>query len=122
MAELLIRIVDKTTSADPVFDALIAKRGDVVTIQNDGWPWSPAERAGNPWVIVKAPGVSAALLTSFIAKDDGDPAQHFVPRRRALRFDVSLWQAQGSPNITSVAQAQAFRVTLPRVSDPSVLG
>lgn len=152
MAELLIRVVDKATSADPVFDALISKRDDVVSIQPDGGPWSAPERSltdlvkggmtlaaaiqligttrlingkqveVHPWLIVKVPGVSATLLANFIEKDEGDPAQNFVKRRRAVGFNVMQWAAQGAPDITSVAQAQALIVNRPRVRDPNVLG
>lgn len=49
--EALVRIVDKGAAED------CSKRGDVITIQADGWAWSSAELANPDWLIIVVSGL-----------------------------------------------------------------
>lgn len=87
MCELLVRVVDKV-SKDPEKDILCLKRGDVVTIKNDGHAWSKVELSNPDWRVFRVPGMSvkeARLLLEppFVLKGLGDST-----RRRALRIDL----------------------------------
>jgi len=115
MAEMLVRNVDKV-SDDPRKDARLTKRGDVIVVCEDGWPWSAAESAGNPWAIVKVPGASVDDLASYLAEepDDGTPK---LRARRAFRF--ALDRHDGKPLLPE--QAQALRERKQLLRDPDVL-
>lgn len=120
MAEMLVRIADKT-SDDVHKNAMLTKRGDVIVIMSDGWTWSAAERAGDPWVIVKVPGVDPSLLTGFIA-DDPDDGTAKIRQRRAFGFNLTAYQK--SPALAkglTLQQALAFKVGKPNIPDPNVL-
>jgi len=89
MCEMLIRVVDKVND-DPYLDAKCTKRGDVITVQPDGWGWSRAELRNPDWRIIKIPGVTVIEAESFLgAEMDADPANPSqVLQRRAFRLDV----------------------------------
>ena len=75
MAELLVRVVDKTND-DKKLDAQCSKRGDVIVVQPDGWPWGREELKSEVWRIVKLPGVDPGTLVDlvmpeFAIKDGG---------------------------------------------------
>lgn len=90
MCELLVRVVDKTNPDDPYLDAQLTKRGDVICIQPDGWPWGREELANPDWRIIKLPGIAAESLAAFTAPEvDNDPANPSrVLQRRAFRLDL----------------------------------
>lgn len=52
--EILVRIIDKD-QPDPDLAKMASKRGDVIAICPDGWPWSEAERTNPEWRIVRSP-------------------------------------------------------------------
>jgi hypothetical protein len=126
MAEMLVRIVDKTNPEDPYLDSRLTKRGDVIAVQPDGWPWSAAERAGNPWAIVTLPGVDPEKLAGFLAEEPGDIklAPH---RRRGFRFDLDAWAAGGGKALAE-AEGLALKAGKPALApvdigdDPNVIG
>ena len=95
MAELLIRVVSKTNAADPYRDAKLAKRGDVICVQADGWSWSEMEKTNPDWRILKWPSVSVSeaslLLTPELptaAKVSGDMPDDPMLQLRGFHLDI----------------------------------
>lgn len=64
MAEILLRVVDKTNE-DKALDAQCSKRGDVIVVKPDGWPWGTEELKSDFWRVVKLPGVDPDALTDL---------------------------------------------------------
>lgn len=93
MAELLVRIVDKSNPNDPQLDAKCHKRGDVVSIQPDGWAWSALEKSAPWWRIIKIPGATIEDLSAFLAEEPGDPVTNKLLRKRAFSFDLDAYSA-----------------------------
>jgi len=121
MAEMLLRVVDKINDTDPVLDAHCTKRGDVIVICPDGWPWSATERTNPDWKIVKVPGVAVDALTGFLAEEPGDHQVNPKLRRRGKTFDVQSWAGAGSLDL-SLVQALALMSTKATVVDSKVIG
>lgn len=86
MAELLIRVVDKT-DPDPVRDQQFSKAGDVIVVAPDGHGWSATERSNPDWIIVKLPGVDPSALSDLLDPDvDGERR---MLRRRGRQIDLT---------------------------------
>jgi len=81
MCELLVRLVDKVND-DPELDLQCLKRGDVVTIQEDGWNWSERERTNPDWMIIKVPGVSISTFEYLLVPEPDDLSDLKHLRRR----------------------------------------
>lgn len=122
MCELLVRVVDKVNAQDPRKNAQLTKRGDVITVQEDGWPWSAAELAGNPWRVIAVPGVPADVVSAFLQPEPYDPVvDHKLPQRRAFKFDIDAFLALPAGTKLTRAQALALKITKPPIPDPDVL-
>lgn len=89
MAELLVRIVDKT-HPDPVQDCRCTKRGHVIVVQPDGWPWGRLERTSDQWRIVEVPGVWVGVFAHLLVEEPETDIRQPNPHRqiRAFRLDV----------------------------------
>lgn len=89
MAELLVRVVDKT-HPDPVFDTKLSKRGDVIAVQPDGWRWGVEEVANLDWRIVCVPGVDPEDLSGLLASEpETNPnAPSRMLQLRAFKLDL----------------------------------
>lgn len=89
MAELLVRVVDKT-NPDPVFDAKLSKRGDVIAVCPDGWKWGVEEIANPDWRIISVPGVDpddfSGLLAAEPETNPNEPSR--MLQFRAFRLDL----------------------------------
>ena len=101
MCEALVCIRNMGQSGDPLIDSCAPKRGDVVTVQEDGWNWGTCELGqivqGNPngnhafFRIFKFPNTSVAQAAKMLsAEKDTDP-QNPSPylQYRAFFFDVT---------------------------------
>ncbi len=92
MAELLVRRTDKT-HPDPYMDAKQTKRGDVICVQPDGWPWGTKELANPDWIILLVPGVSPEDLSGLLAAEPetnpAQPSRMLQPRAFKLDLDHS---------------------------------
>ena len=66
MAEALISFQDQLPSSDPNYK-LRYRAGEIITIQQDGWPWSDAELTNPQWRIIKAPGLDANAIQAWLA-------------------------------------------------------
>lgn len=118
MCEMLVRVVDKVNADSVYLDVGCTKRGDVIVIMEDGHRWSPAESAGDPWVIVKVPGVPSDKLAAYVVPEPGDPKQNRMLQRRAFRFDLDAHDGR------SLGEKEAFDKKQPRPArqDPNVIG
>ena len=66
MAEILIFMQDRIGDDVPR-NAKLPKRGDVVTVQADGWPWGTAELGDPMFRVVALPGVAVSTLTDLLS-------------------------------------------------------
>ncbi len=84
MAELLVRVVDKAPPST-------SRRGDVIAVQPDGWPWGRMEMANPDWRLVKLPHVSVEDARNALLEPGrrSSPTQErgLVPRR-AFRLEI----------------------------------
>jgi hypothetical protein len=121
MAECLVFITDKVNPHSARMNAECPKRGDIITVQDDGWPWSPAERVF-PFSVVQVPGVDAADLSAFLAPepDDADKPGKKLLQFRAFKFDIDDWEAKGKPKLAR-GQILAMKKGRPPLADPDVL-
>lgn len=92
MAELLLRVADKT-SADPFKDAKLTKRGDVIVALPDGWNWTEEEQRNPAWRILKWPALSLSAASVFLSPElDTEPAQLGIEnpmlQRRGFGLDL----------------------------------
>lgn len=118
MAEMLVRVVDKVNPDDPRKDARLTKRGDVIVVQPDGWAWTATELAGDPWIVVKVPGVPESDLSAYLMEEPEDLARPKLLQRRAFKFDIDAHD--GKP--LNRGQVMAMRRGKPVRPDPDVLG
>lgn len=136
MAELLVRVVDKTNPDDPYLDAQLTKRGDVICVQPDGWPWGIEELKNPDWRIIKLPGIDPDKLASLLAPEiDADPLKPSrVLQRRAFRLDLDHAALHGARAVLDDAERAepakelalplatllAARVRNPKLQDPNI--
>jgi hypothetical protein len=138
MCEVLVRVRDKVNE-DFYRDTKCTKRGDVIVVAPDGWPWGNDELTLPFWRIVKLPNISVSEASTLLAPEvDTDPANPSKTlQRRAFKLDLSnvnLPQAvidflkdgtRSSPSITlnvGVAGFRALKVQKQPVADPAVIG
>jgi hypothetical protein len=139
MAELLVRIKDKV-GEDIYKDCQLTKRGDVITIQEDGWEWSTAELKNPEWQIIKYPKVSVESLAHFLAPEvdtNPDPKQQSKTlQRRMIKLDIdNLPSKEVFDYAIKVERTDAFiafdtknvtlddyAITKAKVADPAIIG
>lgn len=85
MCELLVRVIDKIND-DFYLNCMCSKRGDVISLQADGWGWGKEELANPDWRIIKFPGVAVSQFTQFTTLQVPDDPLH--PSRTLLRRGV----------------------------------
>lgn len=115
MARMQIRKEDKV-SDDPHLHAQLSKRGECISLVDDGHEFSPSEHA--LYAIVDVPGVNQELLTAFVTADVRDHRPHRLLRRRGFRFDLDHWN--GKP--LTLDEALALKVRHEPIFNPDVLG
>lgn len=82
--EILLCVHDRPGNGDLFYDSHLPKQGDVVTVQENGWPWSDAELGvpikGNPngnhpfFRVIKLPNVPVSVGTQLMSSEvDTDP-------------------------------------------------
>lgn len=87
MAELLVRIVDKS-NPDPMLDIGCMKRGDVIAVCPDGWRWGNQELRNPAWRIFRVPD-APELYSALLAPDVPDIGRETDPvRKRGFRLDL----------------------------------
>lgn len=92
MAEILLRVVDKTNE-DKALDAQCSKRGDVIVVKPDGWPWGREELKSDVWRIVKLPGVDPDSLRDLIEPLWTDEREPQLVKKRAKKLDIDKLEA-----------------------------
>ena len=107
--EILVRLVDRSAAESD------SKRGDVVTVQADGWEWSQAERTSPDWLIIKTAGLLATDRDTLIACAQNFPLGKF--RRREWRLDLDNAPLPGRFAWPRVSES----VTMTRVALVSIL-
>ena len=130
MCELLVRVKDKTSN-DPRKDVRLTKRGDVIAVQPDGWPWGKEEVAATFWRIVKIPGAAvgdyAHLLVEQLPQSRELDEMLF---RRAFHLDldaidVAYFADDGvkkAPAVLDAAAVLGASVEKERAADPAKIG
>ncbi len=109
MAELLIRTVDKVNVNSRIKNSKCSKRGDVIAIFEDNWPWSVKEKTNPEWVIKKFPGILASQLSGFLAPEPGNPLLDPYLQRRAFTFNfVAILPAR--PTLPEVLAVQKIKL------------
>ena len=68
MCEFLVNLADQA-SGDPVQDAALPKRGDVIAIQADGHAWGQGETGHPDWGILRWPGVDPAAYAHLLVPE-----------------------------------------------------
>jgi hypothetical protein len=148
MAEIVVVVKDKVNK-DFYLDCGCYKRGDVIEVREDGWPWGTIDRSNPDWRIIKVPQHSVAELAAFLAREkDTDPKnpsrtlqkRHFkldidnpaLPQElKDLVADDSRQVEVAVNDATTAAAAQAqlptfslltFKVQKPPIADPAVIG
>jgi hypothetical protein len=96
VAEVLVLVEDRSTG-DPHIDAVSWQRGDVITVQEDGFAWSHDERTRPGFAVIPVPGISVATLMPLTVPDPytipipGDEENHILNptwRRARNRLDL----------------------------------
>lgn len=131
MAEFLVRIQDKSNLADAYLDAKCLKRGDIVTIQPDGWSWGLAEINNPEWRILKFPMISIKDSQPFMAPEfDTDPANpSYVLRRRGFAINIdnpifkNLLEDNKADNIFWLSREEVLSLKVGKdpFNDPNIL-
>ena len=87
--ELLVRTVDKVNPDDPVKNAQLKKRGDVVCTKHAGSWWSELERTSPEWTILTLE-LSEAELKSLMANEKPPDLtkKYKMLRTRAMFIDL----------------------------------
>jgi len=120
MSELLIRIVDKVNPNDPALDLQCLKRGDVVTIGEDGWGWSAKELANSDWKVMYFPGASMSAAQSYLAPELPNGPDDLSPkRRRAFAFNL-LSAAPQTTFSGGDEELMSFQIAKPPLEEPDV--
>lgn len=139
MCEVLLRVADKVNATDPYADAKCLKRGDIVVVCVDDWPWGSDELAHPFWRVLKLPNISVQQVETFLGPEyDDDPANPSrVLRRRAFMVDLGsatipaglrawlLDDTRAAPTRTAnftATQFLALKKGKTRLPDPNVIG
>lgn len=121
MAEVLLRVQDKSNPDDPAADAQCTKRGDVIVVCADGHPWTKAERTAPYWRIIKLPGIDPTDLDVLTRPEmeaepqDGRPARLLRARMHALDLAALPAAVRAWLQNESAGRAPTISVTRTRV-------
>lgn len=88
MAELLIQVVDHSNPDNPYLDARLTKRGDVIYVAPDGWPWGDEETSQELFRIVKVPDAAVSDLEGLTMKEPGDLYRRRTLQPRLFKLDL----------------------------------
>ncbi len=124
MAELLVRVTDKT-HADAYANQTHCKRGDVIVACPDGWNWGNEEVKNLHTAIIKVPGLSEREAQAMTTEEIGDRKINPMLHARAFYLDfLDLPATQCSSRIIeiSVPQFRAARNKRVSLKNPFVIG
>jgi len=83
--ELIVRVVDKVHPTDPVKNAQLTKRGDVIAIRPDGWNWGTQELSNPEWRIIHAPDLAQQDEDQLL---ESDPPAAVAGRKRTYQLNL----------------------------------
>lgn len=91
MAELLVFAKDRVNETDFYKNLRLYKRGDVVVVCPDGWPWGKEELTSPLFRIVSIPSMTVSEASQFVAPEvDTDPLNPSKTlKRRQFKIDLS---------------------------------
>lgn len=125
MCELLV--MARSQVGDDIYrDAKLPKRGDVVTIQEDGWKWGKLEVSGDLFTIIQVPGVPVEKMAYLLGAELPGPDQ---PDAKQGDLTNTLKYRTNRLNLAALSKAAvtetditAARETKPAIPDPRVIG
>lgn len=136
MAELLVRVVDKINN-DPYLNVKCSKRGDVISVQPDGWVWGKEEYKNPEWRILKFPSVTVSEASAFLGAeletDPENPSAMLQSRGFSLDLanlpapilevisDIKRRNPTARHKPTTGAQLLALKLTKAAIPDPNVM-
>lgn len=91
--------------------------GEIVVLQDDGWPWTTAERDPNGiFTLVKLPGVKRASLEKYMVPSVGffnpeEPAEETFFRKRRYRFDQKAFSGSAADAIKTKLEGENERIS-----------
>lgn len=98
MAEVLVMLSERATG-DEQRDTLTFQRGDVLSVREDDFAWSEAERTNPLFHVVSVPGISVSTLYPLTISDsqllpdgNGGLAPNPTYRLRRNRIDLVVLQ------------------------------
>ena len=95
--EALVRVVDKVNPNSQELSDSLFKRGDVLTVQVAGWPWTERERTNPAWRIIRINGITRAQADNLVSQDTPRFEGERIIRRRSVKIDldgVEIQQAE----------------------------
>jgi hypothetical protein len=88
MSEMLIRVVSKTHT-DPVIDAGLSKRGDVIIAFEDGHAWSDTEKTLPDWRIIRVKNTPVSTISQLLSREvPTSPAGDQLLQYRGSYLDI----------------------------------
>lgn len=121
MCELAVYKLNRPNKESIYSDASGWKRGDVVSILEDGADWGMEVVGSVTFDIVKIPGVPVEKMSAYMAAEPGDRMTNRVLQRRAFRFDLDAHEKKTKKECTE-KEALDLKVAKPPLVDPNVLG
>lgn len=130
MAEMVIWLHDRDLG-DVYKTAKVAQRGDVITVQPDGWNWA-ANEAADPFLLVSVPDAAVADLQEFLSNElpqPGNETDEFIDLYNTLQFrgfkvDIDAYTGGVLRSGASVPldDVLALKVQRPPIPDPKTIG
>ena len=118
MAELLVRIIDKT-HGDVYANATHTKRGDVIVAREDGWNWGRLERNNSQFAVLCVSGLSLDEAEGMTTEEPGNRKVNRMLHTRAFTLDLGKLgiDAPGEYSV-SLEAFRAARFRKPPAKDP----
>lgn len=132
--ELLVRIIDKPKTGNPVTDAQRTTAGDVIAARPDESVWGLSETANPEYRIVRVLRMTEAEAEALTAGElPADFEGRTLLRKRHLAIDIPalnsrangrlLSEVQPGVDLTiSMANLRPYLFLKPPVADPSIIG
>ena len=112
MCELLVKAVDATHPDITIDSQSCYKRGDVVSIQPDGYTWGKAELDTNMFIIVKKPGVPVSTMMYLL-----NDSKHPIKNTAALKIPVLRKVIQNKERKTKTRNRYKIDLTTEQILD-----
>ncbi len=118
MAELLVRIIDKT-HPDVYANATHTKRGDVIVAKQDGWRWGRLELSNPQFAVLRISELSLDEAEGMTTEEPGERKVNRMLHARAFGLDLkSLGVSRPGEYRISLAAFRKARSRKPPARDP----